>query len=150
MAIESAQRADTMVYSVLFSDPHGYGNGGGPVYGPGMGRRRMGYPGGGYPGGGYPGGPYPSGGGGGGNPASGKKVLTQIADETGGRFFEVSKKLPLDKVYDEIEQELRSQYSIAYTSDTPTDAGRMYRKITVTVPKQKSYTIRARQGYYAT
>ena len=39
MAIESAQRADTMLYSVLFSDPHGYGNG--PMMsGPGMGRRR--------------------------------------------------------------------------------------------------------------
>ena len=41
MAIESAQRADTMVYSVLFSDPHGYGNNNyGPMMGPGMGRRR--------------------------------------------------------------------------------------------------------------
>ncbi len=64
MAIESAQRADTMVYSVLFADPHGYGNNNGPMMGgPGMGRRRgMGYPGGGYPGGGYPGGGYPNGG----------------------------------------------------------------------------------------
>ena len=41
MAIESAQRADTMVYSVLFADPHGYGNNNGPIMsGPGMGRRR--------------------------------------------------------------------------------------------------------------
>ncbi len=147
MAIESAQRADTMVYSVLFTDPHGNGNGNGPVFGgPGMGRRRgMGYPGGGYPGGGYPGG---NGGGNGG--ANGKKVLQQLADETGGRFFEVSKKLPLDKVYDEIEEELRSQYSIGYTSDTSAEAGRLYRKIVVTVPKQKTFVVRAREGYFAT
>ena len=51
MAIESAQRADTMVYSVLFADPHGYGNNNGPIMsGPGMGRRRgMGYPAGATP-----------------------------------------------------------------------------------------------------
>jgi VWFA-related protein len=150
MAIESAQRADTMLYSVLFADQHGYDNRP-TMMGPGMGgRRRMGYPGGGYPGGGYPGGGYPGGGGGGGNAgANGKKVLTQMADETGGRFFEVTKKLPLDKIYEEIEEELRSQYSIGYTSDTPLDQGRMYRKIAVTVPKQKTYTIRTREGYYA-
>jgi VWFA-related protein len=77
-------------------------------------------------------------------------VLQQMADETGGRFFQVSKKLPLDKVYDEIEEELRSQYSIGYTSDTPPDSGRLYRKIAVTVPKQKGLVVRAREGYYAT
>src|SRR5262249_22320971 len=114
MAIESAQRADTMVYSVLFSDPHSYSSA--PAYGPPRRRMGMGYPGGGYPGGGYPGGGYP--GGGSQTSSNGKKVLEQIANETGGRFFEVSKKLPLDKIYDEIEEELRSQYSIGYTSDT--------------------------------
>jgi len=103
----------------------------------------------GYPGGGYPGGPYPGGGNGGGSGANGKKVLQQIANETGGRFFEVTKKEPLDKIYDEIEEELRSQYSLGYTSDTPADSGRMYRKIAVTVPKQKTYVVRAREGYYA-
>ena len=108
-----------------------------------MGRRRgMGYPGGGYPnGGGYPGGGYPNG-------ANGKKVLQQIAQETGGRFFEVSHKQPIDKVYAEIEEELRNQYSIGYTSDKPGDAGGMYRKVQLTT-KKKDLIVQARDGYYA-
>jgi VWFA-related protein len=141
MAIEKAQRADTLVYSILFSDPNAYRTNG-PMMGPGMGRRRMGYPGGGYPnGGGYPSG-YPNG-------ANGKKVLQQIAQETGGRFYEVSHKQPIDKVYAEIEEELRNQYSIGYNSDKPGDAGGMYRKLQLTT-KKKDLIVQSRDGYYAT
>jgi VWFA-related protein len=152
-AISSAQRADTLVYSILFAGSNPYTNNG---YGPGMGRRRggMGYPGGGggYPGGGggYPGGGggYP--GGGGGYPDSGnrdgKKVLEQIARETGGRFIEVSHHLPIDKVFAEIEEELRSQYSIGYTSDQTGETA-AYRHIHLTV-KKKDLVVQAREGYY--
>ena len=38
-AVESAQRADTLVYSILFEDPNGYGNNMGGFGGPRMGRR---------------------------------------------------------------------------------------------------------------
>jgi len=138
-AIASAQRADTLVYSILFTSSES--NGMGP-YGPGMGRRRgMGYPGGGYPGGGYPGG-----GGGGYNHADGKKVLQQISQETGGRFFEVSHHLPIDKVYAAIEEDLRNQYSIGYSSDAK-ETGGAYRHIHVTA-KPKNLTVWAREGYY--
>lgn len=143
-AIASAQRADTLVYSILFtgSQPNNFGGLGGP----GMGRRRMGYPyPGGYPGGGYPGGGYP-GGGGGYNRADGKKVLQQISQETGGRFFEASHHLPIDKIYAEIEEDLRNQYSIGYTSDQK-EGGAAYRRIHVTV-KPKNLTVSAREGYY--
>jgi len=64
-AVESAQRADTAVYSILFGSEEehehggGFGHGGG---GPG-GHGPYGYPGGGYPGGGGGGGGYPGGGG---------------------------------------------------------------------------------------
>src|SRR6516164_3080419 len=51
-AIESAQRANTLVYTILFADPDAYNN----VAGNQGGRHGGGYPGGGYPGGGYPGG----------------------------------------------------------------------------------------------
>jgi VWFA-related protein len=80
-AIEAAQRADTMVYSVYFaSKEHGEGDnpfghrggmggqdpndypGGYPGRYPGGRYPGGGYPGGGYPGGGYPGGGYPGGG----------------------------------------------------------------------------------------
>jgi len=142
MAIEKAQRADTLVYSILFADPNAYRTNNGPMMGPGMGRRRgMGYPGGGYPGGGYPGGNV--------NGANGKKVLQQIAQETGGRFYEVSHKQPIDKVYAEIEEELRNQYSIGYNSDKPGDAGGMYRKLQLTT-KKKDLIVQSRDGYYAT
>src|SRR6516164_9930910 len=51
-AIEAAQRANTLVYTILFADPDAYNN----VAGNQGGRHGGGYPGGGYPGGGYPGG----------------------------------------------------------------------------------------------
>src|SRR6516225_3965347 len=59
-AIEAAQRADTLVYTILFADPDAYNN---MASGYPGGRHGGGYPGGGYPGGGYPGGGrYPGGG----------------------------------------------------------------------------------------
>jgi len=111
----------------------------------------MGYPGGGggYPGGGYPGGGYPGGGGGypgGEDRGNGKKVLEQIARETGGRFIEVSHHLPIDKVFAELQEELRSQYSIGYTSDQ-TGESAAYRHIHLTT-KKKDLVVQAREGYY--
>ena len=47
----------------------------------------------------------------------GKKVLERISKETGGRFFEVSKKQSIDQIYASIEEELRNQYSLGYTPD---------------------------------
>src|SRR5215469_13757275 len=103
-AVESAQRADTLVYSVRFYDPNAYGNQGGG-FPPGGGRRRGGF-----------GSPFPGGGGGGyptssNRTADGKKVLQRISEETGGGYAEVSGNDTLDKIYARIEEELRSQYS---------------------------------------
>ncbi|MGA2154853.1 MAG: VWA domain-containing protein [Bryobacteraceae bacterium] len=145
-AISAAQHADTLVYSILFAGSNPYTNNG---YGPGTGRRRggMGYPGGG---GGYPGGGYPGGGGGyprgDENRGDGKKVLEQMARETGGRFIEVSHHLPIDKVFAELQEELRSQYSIGYTSDQ-TGESAAYRHIHLTA-KKKDLVVQAREGYY--
>ena len=140
-SISAAQHADTLVYSILFAGSNPYTNNG---YVPGMGRRRggMGYPGGGYPGGGYPGGGYPDSG----NRGDGKKVLEQMARETGGRFIEVSHHLPIEKVFAEIEEELRSQYSIGYTSDQTGETA-AYRHIHLTA-KKKDLVVQAREGYY--
>ncbi len=142
-AISAAQKADTLVYSVLFADSEAYGNNGG-MYPGGMGRRRgMGYPGGGYPGGGYPGG------GGGANRPDGKKVLQQIAEETGGRFYQVSHFHPIDKIYADIEEDLRNQYSIGFTPDKPGESG-LYHHIHLTAKKKKEpLVVQARAGYYA-
>ena len=152
-AIEAAQRADTIVYSIYFQGEEGGGGGfgnhrGGPHIGMGGG-----WPGGG--GGGWPGGGggYPGGGGrrgGGQQPreerVDGKKILERISKETGGRMFEVTKKESIGDIYKEIQDELRNQYNIGYTPDKA--EGEDYRKITVET-KNKDYTVQAREGYYA-
>ena len=55
-----------------------------------------------------------------------------------------SGKMPLDKIYDQIEEELRNQYNLGYTPDKPNSG---YHKISVSV-KRKGLTVRARDGYY--
>lgn len=133
-AIETAQRADALVYSILFSDHDAQGNGGG--YGAPHGGGHGGMGGGGHRGG-YPQESRPD----------GKKVLERISRETGGRFFEVTKKQSIDDIYAAIEEELRNQYSIGYKPE-PADAGPGYHKIHVTV-KPKDLTVQTREGYYA-
>jgi len=131
-AIASAQRADTAVYSILFADEDAYGAGG-----------RGGYGGhGGYGGGGRGGGRYPQQ-----DRPDGKKVLERISKETGGQLFEVKKKLPIEQIYAQIEEELRNQYSLAYTPDRPGDDS-TYHLIHVTV-SQKDLIVQAREGYYS-
>jgi VWFA-related protein len=76
----------------------------------------------------------------------GKKLLQQISNETGGRLFEVSKKETVDKIYAQIEEELRNQYSIGYPPDKNAGAG--YHKIQLTT-KQKDLIVQARDGYYS-
>jgi VWFA-related protein len=140
-AIESAQRANTIVYSILFKDDEAYGNGGGfgrtgisiPGMGvPGMGRGGMGGPGG------RGGRRYPQ------EHADGKKILERISRETGGRMFEVSKKEPVSQIYAQIQEELRNQYSLGYTPN-PVEPG--YHKIQVAATK-KDLIVQARDGYY--
>ena len=135
-AIETAQRADTIVYSIYFADEEDYS---------GFGRPGGGY-GGAYPGGGGPYGrrggypqPFPE------QRVDGKKILTQISTETGGRMFQVSSKQSVDDIYRKIEEELRSQYSLGYTPDANAALG--YHKLHLTV-KQKDDVVQARQGYY--
>ena len=131
-AIESAQRADTLVYSIRFADEDAYGSpfqnspfgGGMGRRGGGMGRSRM-----------PPAQTHPD----------GKKILQQISRETGGEYFDVTKKMPLEMIYDRIEQDLRNQYNLGYTSDQT--GGAYYRKIHVAT-KDKSHTVQARDGYY--
>ena len=127
--MEAAQRADTVVYSILFKDDEAYSNNGGGFGGTG----RMGR-GGGHR---YPQESRPD----------GKKIMERICQETGGRLFEVSKKQPIDRIYGDLQDELRNQYSLGYTP-AKGDAGIGYRKIALTT-KQKDLRVQARNGYYA-
>jgi VWFA-related protein len=107
-AIEEAQRAETLIYSILYSDPGAYGPFGGP---------------------------------------DGKRVLERMSSESGGTFFEVSRKQTLDQIFDILQAELRNQYSIGYVSDKPVTISE-FRPIQLTA-KQKGLIVQARHQYWA-
>ena len=108
-AIEAAQRNDTLVYSILFADPHFYG--------------------------------------GFGHGGTGKDALLRLAKQTGGSFFEVTKKQSIDQIVGVIEQELRSEYSFGFVSDQPVRNSE-FRTLQLTV-KQKDLVVHARDKYWA-
>jgi VWFA-related protein len=103
-AIEAAQRADTLIFSILFSDA---GIGHGP----------------------------------------GQYILQHLSRETGGGYFEVSKKQNIDQIFDAIQDELRSQYSLGYVSDRPPTIGE-FRKIQLKLATP-GLTVQARNRYFA-
>ena len=107
-AIEAAQRADTLVYSILFTDEQAYrGRGGNPNQ-------------------------------------DGRRVLQRLSQETGGSFYEVSKKLTIDQIYTQLQEELRNQYSLGYT---PAAGDHAFRTIKVSA-KPHDMIVQAREGYY--
>ncbi len=105
-AIESALRADTMVYSIYFPGQEG---GGGGIFGPW---------------------------GGGDSSAHGKDVLERLSHQTGGRMFEVSRRQSIDQIYAQIEDELRSQYNLGYTPDREAQGASEFRRIRVTTTRK--------------
>jgi VWFA-related protein len=109
-AIEAAQRSDTLIYSIEFSDEGYYG--GFPGLGP-----------------------------------DGKGVLVRMAKESGGSFFEVTKKRSIDQIFEMIQTELRSQYSIGYVSDEPVRISE-FRKLQLTTDR-KGLTLQYRDRYWA-
>jgi VWFA-related protein len=108
-AIEAAQKADAIIYGILYVDRQFYGGFG------------LGY--------------------------SGESVLKQMADETGGRLFQVNGKNSLDSIFEQIQQEMRTQYAIGYS---PTNARKdgTFRKIDLRV-SNKDLKVQVRKGYYA-
>jgi len=78
----------------------------------------------------------------------GDKILQDLAEETGGRSFYPYHVDDLDQSFQDIGDELRNQYSIAYNPSNHSLDGR-YHKIKIEVPDHKGYQARARRGYYA-
>ena len=109
-AIEQAQKADAIIYSIEYVDRAFYYSAG-AMY-------------------------------------SGGSALERMSSETGGRVFRVDKKHPLTDAFREIQDEMRSQYALAYT---PTNTARdgSYRRIEIR-PSSKEYKVQCRKGYYAT
>jgi Ca-activated chloride channel family protein len=81
------------------------------------------------------------------NDTSYDNILTELATDTGGRVFFPFKLEELYETFHRINQELRSQYSIGYTSQN-TDRNGGYRKIEVKV-QGGDFKLNYRQGYYA-
>jgi VWFA-related protein len=79
---------------------------------------------------------------------SGDASMKKLAEETGGRVIEVGNKQDkLHAAFDQIQNELRSQYNIGYSPTNPKLDG-TYRKIQVKA-KSGEDKVQARQGYYA-
>ncbi len=103
-AIEAAQRADTLIYSILFSDSS------------------------------FPGG-------------DGRNILIRLSKETGASYWEVSKKHGIEEIYQSIEEELRSQYSMGFVSDRPPEISE-FRTLKLAT-KQKGLVVQTRERYWA-
>jgi len=105
-AVESAQRADVIIYAISNSS-------GGPFFGGGD-----------------------------------DGTLKRYAEATGGKAFFPSKPQDFKKAFDAIQEELRSQYILSYSSTNSMKDGN-YRALKVSVPNQKSLKVRTKKGYYA-
>jgi len=79
---------------------------------------------------------------------SGDREMRKLTEETGGRVIEVGNKFEkLKQGFDQIANELRSQYNIGYTPANSKLDG-TYRKVQIQTDN-KDYKIQARAGYYA-
>ncbi|MEO8025946.1 MAG: VWA domain-containing protein [Bryobacteraceae bacterium] len=105
-AIEAAQKADTIIYSIYYADPQFQSMFGG-----------------------------------------GEGNLKKMSEETGGRVFHVDRRHSLDECFRELQDEMRSQYSLSYTPTNPARDG-TFRKVEIKLA-QKDMKVQARKGYYA-
>jgi VWFA-related protein len=78
----------------------------------------------------------------------GTGVALQMARDTGGRVIAVHNDKTLAKAFDEISEELRSQYILGYSPTNITRDG-TYRKVRVEVTSQPDTKILSTKGYYA-
>lgn len=79
--------------------------------------------------------------------AASRSVLKELAEETGGAAFFPSSASILGAVYEEIADELRTQYYLTYASQNENWDGRWI-KIKVET-KNKDYKVRTKKGFFA-
>ena len=73
-------------------------------------------------------------------------VLRQLSTETGGRVFFPTSAAELPKIYEQIADELSSQYALAYSSKNALRNG-AWRRIAIRIARP-GLNARTRQGYY--
>jgi len=78
---------------------------------------------------------------------SGRGELRKMSDETGGHVYEVDRRHTLNDVFDELQHEMRTQYSISYETPGAKKDG-AYHKIEIKL-NNKDLKVQARKGYYA-
>jgi len=78
----------------------------------------------------------------------GDKVLSRMADATGGRAFFPFQLNDVADAFAEIQDELRSQYAISYKPADFVPDGH-FRSIEILAPSHKGLRIRSRKGYFA-
>jgi Ca-activated chloride channel family protein len=76
--------------------------------------------------------------------------LQEIAEITGGQFFDPTSMKDLEASYDKVKAEIGAQYSIGYLS-TNQRADGSWRKVEIKVvgPEHKDLRLRSRKGYFA-
>ncbi|MBI1748650.1 MAG: VWA domain-containing protein [Acidobacteria bacterium] len=75
--------------------------------------------------------------------------LNKMADQTGGKMFSPTDAWDLNGVYEQIVDDLSTQYSLGYYPSNPSSDG-AWRKIIVKVKDRQDTIVKARKGYYAT
>jgi len=81
---------------------------------------------------------------------AGEHALITLAEQTGGKSFYVSEG-GLDKAFERVSDDLRTQYLIGYYPRNQ-DTGRAFHSIEVTIPRASadSFNVRHKAGYFAT
>jgi len=111
-AIEAAQKADSMIYSIYYVDQAAYMGIGG--FGMGVSDHE----------------------------------LRQMSEDTGGRLMHVDRKNTLNDIFKQIQDEMRSQYAIGFSSTNEKKDG-SFRRLEIRT-RDKNLKVQARKGYYAT
>lgn len=77
----------------------------------------------------------------------GDLVLRRLTDTTGGRVYVAASSRDLDSAFEQIEQDLRTQY---YVSFSPTQPNPGFHSLRVEIRAPEKLQVHARLGYYAT
>jgi Ca-activated chloride channel homolog len=81
-------------------------------------------------------------------PTDGDKVMRYFAAETGGLAFFPFKVQDLAQSFENIANELRHQYDMAYRPE-PFKTDGLWHPIDIKIKGRKDLLVRARRGYYA-